>query len=82
MADDTALIGLISSDNDRIYLDQINYFVHYCDFYFLELNFKKTKEMIIDFIAIHKAAPESALIKDYVLESVTECKYLGVVIDS
>ena len=81
-ADDTALLGLISNDNHRIYLDQISNFVNYCKENFLELNVMKTKEMIIDFRSKHKVIPDPVLIKDCVVERVTEYKYLGVVIDN
>ena len=80
-ADDTALIGLISNDDDTLYLNQLNIFVNYCNENFLELNVKKTKEMIIDFRTKHKVTPEPVLIGDCVVERVSEYKYLGVVMD-
>ena len=48
-ADDTVLIGLISDDDTSKYVDEINKFATYCKTIFLEVNVKKTKEMIIDF---------------------------------
>ena len=54
----------------------------YCDVNFLELNVKKTKEMIFDYRIKYKVTPETVLIKDCVVERVTNYKYLGVVIDN
>ena len=48
-ADDTALIGLISEDDDRAFLSQVDSFVNHCDTNYLEMNVSKTKEMVIDF---------------------------------
>ena len=48
-ADDTALIGLISKDDDSAFLSQVDSFVNHCDANYLELNVSKTKEMVIDF---------------------------------
>ena len=50
-ADDTAMLGLITNDNDTVFQQQLLKFVNYCDANFLELNVFKTKEMIIDFRA-------------------------------
>ena len=44
-----ALIGLISKDDDRAFLSQVDSFVNHCDTNYLELNVSKTKEMVIDF---------------------------------
>ena len=45
----TVLIRLISDDYSSKYFDEINKFATYCKTNFLELNIKKTKEIIIDF---------------------------------
>lgn len=45
-ADDTALLGPIDQDNDSQYRKEINSFVEYCGSHFLELNVKKTKELV------------------------------------
>ena len=42
-ADDTALIGLISKDDDSAFLSQVDSFVNHCDANYLELNVSKTK---------------------------------------
>lgn len=63
-ADDTALIGLISCDDDKLYLDQLNEFVNYC---FLELNVRKTKEILNDFRTRHKVLLDPVVIKNCVV---------------
>ena len=80
-ADDTAIVGKILNDNVSEYLDQVNRFVRWCNENFLNLNVKKTKEMIFDFrkrqsnIQLLDIASES-------VERVSEYKYLGIVIDN
>ena len=47
-ADDTVIIGLVSNEEDvTTYIHEINHFVDWCDNNFLNLNVKKTKEMIV-----------------------------------
>ena len=58
-ADDTALIGLISKDDDSAYLSQVDSFVNHCDANYLELNVSKTKEMVIDF---RQTSPDPQLV--------------------
>ena len=79
-ADDTALIGLIRSDNTSEYNNIIQTFVQYCDDNFLELNIVKTMEMIIDFRKF-RVKPTAITIKNCAVQQVTSYKYLGVVID-
>ena len=80
-ADDTVLIGLISDDDSSKYVDEINKFVTYCKINFLELNVKKTKEMIIDFRK-SKALPDPIIINDHTVERVRTYKYLGVMLNN
>ena len=80
-ADDTVLIGLISDDDSSKYVDEINKFVTYCKTNFLELNVKKTKEMIIDFRK-SKALPDPIIINDHTVERVRIYKYLGVMLNN
>ena len=47
-ADDTAIVSLCVN-NDVMYRREVNSFSTWCKDNFLELNVKKTKEMIIDF---------------------------------
>ena len=55
------LIGLISDDVSTKYVDEINKFATYLKTSFLELNAKKTKELIIDFRK-SKALPDPIMI--------------------
>ena len=49
-ADETLIIGLISNEEDAdTYSQEIDHFVEWCDCNFLNLNIKKTKEMIVDY---------------------------------
>jgi hypothetical protein len=79
-ADDTALIGLITDDDDTVYQEQLVEFVSYCDANFLELNVSKTKEMIIDF-RYSSSTPSPIVLKGSNVERVPSYKYLGIVID-
>ena len=76
-ADDTVLIRLISDDDSSKYVDEINKFATYCKTNFLELNVKKTKEMIIGFRK-SKDLPDTIIINDHTVECVSIYKYLGV----
>ena len=58
-ADDTALIGLISKDDDSAFLSQVDSFVNHCDANYLKLNVSKTKEMVIDF---RQTSPDPQLV--------------------
>ena len=80
-ADDTALSGLISDNDDLDYKNEISQFVNWCDENFLDLNVSKTKEMIIDFRKGNKCEFDDILIKGQTVEKVSTYKYLGVVID-
>ena len=48
-ADDTTVIGLIKNGNEVIYRSEVAWLVDWCSNNNLELNIKKTKEMLIDF---------------------------------
>ena len=75
------LIGLISHDDSSKYVEEINKFATYCKTNFLELDVKKTKEMIIDFIKFN-ALPDPIIINDYAVERVSTNKYLGVMLNN
>ena len=79
-ADDTALTGKITDDDDSHYRQEIVGFVQWCDDNFLQLNVEKTKEMIIDFRK-SKSEPGPVVIKGGEVERVTTYKYLGVTFD-
>jgi hypothetical protein len=65
-ADNTALIGLITNNDDADYLDDIRRFVKYFDDNFLVLNVKKTQEMKV---------PNEVVIEEVEVERVNEYKY-------
>ena len=48
-AGDTAMTGLIYTDEDTAYSEEILSFTEYCEQNFLHLNVSKTREMILDF---------------------------------
>ena len=81
-ADDTVIIGKISNDDCRDYLAQVDIFVEWCKLNYLELNVKKTKEMIIDFRKKNICIPDTIIIGDENIERVNEYKYLGFMIDN
>jgi len=77
-SDDTAIEDL--SNSDSIYFSVVDRFNSWCKQNFLDLNVKKTKELIIDFR--RKPTPIPELFIDGVkVERVSEYKYLGTVID-
>ena len=80
-ADDSALTGLITKDDDTHYRRQIDMFVDWCDQNYLQLNVSKTKEMIIDFRKVRSCTAEIT-IKTETVQQVTSYKYLGVKIDN
>lgn len=80
-ADDTALTGQITDDDDTHYRQEVQDFVHWCDRNYLELNVSKTREMIIDYRK-NRVEPDPIVIKGKGVERVQTFKYLGVVFDS
>ena len=80
-ADDTVIIGKVSNDDCRDYLLQVDCFVEWCKINYLELNVKKTKEMIIDFRKKNISIPDTIKIGDENIERVNQYKYLGYMID-
>jgi len=77
-SDDTALLDL--SNSDVVYNEQVSYFTQWCKDNFLNLNVKKTKEMVIDFRKKSLKTPD-LLIDDAKVERVHEYKYLGTTLD-
>ena len=78
-SDDTAIEDL--SNSDSIYMQEVERFTTWCDKNYLELNVKKTKELVIDFRRNPNDIPD-LVIKGEKVERVSEYKYLGVVIDN
>ena len=63
-------MGIISDDDSSKYVDEINKYTTYYKTNFLELNAKKTKEMIID-LGKSKALPNPIIINDHTVEHVS-----------
>jgi len=80
-ADDTAIIGLLSGENETSYLEEINKCIEWCDQNNLLLNATKTKELIIDFRKCEPSYRE-VTIKDSKVDRVNKFKYLGTIIDN
>jgi len=78
-ADDTALVSRCVND-DIIYRQEVEHFVKWCNDNYLELNVKKTKEMIVDFRNVPVVHAPLCINTD-VVECVHEYKYLGTIID-
>ena len=78
-ADDTALAARCTNDDDS-YRTEVARFIEWCSDNFLELNVKKTKEMITDFRTSDVVHPP-LYINNEVVEIVHEYKYLGTIID-
>ena len=78
-ADDTALVSQCTN-NDTEYRHDVQIFAEWCSNNYLELNVKKTKEMLVDFrTTVVTHAP--LYINEELVESVNDYKYLGTIID-
>ena len=67
------------SDSDSVYFTEVERFINWCRDNSLDLNVKKTKEMLIDFRKAPAVTPD--LFPDGVkVERVTQYKYLGTVL--
>lgn len=76
----TPVVVLIQAD-ETIYQSRVHEFVGWCRSNFLQLNVKKTKEMVIDFRTSARTH-QHILVDGDEVEIVEECKYLGVTTDS
>ncbi|KAK7884454.1 hypothetical protein WMY93_027577 [Mugilogobius chulae] len=76
-SDDSAIIGLITDDDDAEYRG-LTHFVDWCQQNHLLLNAGKTKEMVVDFRRRHSIAPPPVNIQGRDIERVDSYKYLGV----
>ncbi|KAK3515224.1 hypothetical protein QTP70_011413, partial [Hemibagrus guttatus] len=57
-ADDTAVVGLISNNDETAYLEEIKNLETWCQDYNLLLNVSKTKELIVDFSTNFKTSQQ------------------------
>jgi hypothetical protein len=79
-ADDTVIIGLITKNEEEHYKDEVVNFTEWCKANFLNLNVKKTKEIIIDFRNKSKVV-EPLHIEGEKVDIVQSYTYLGSIID-
>ena len=79
-ADDTVVVGLISDNDEKAYLEEVAGLTLWCQDNSLLLNVSKTKELIVDFRrAQHLQRTYSPLgINGTTVERVSRYKYLGV----
>ena len=77
-SDDSAIIGLITEDDDAEYRGLTQDFVDWCQRNHLLINAGKTKEMVVDFRRRPSAAPAPVNIQGRDIERVDSYKYLGV----
>ena len=80
-SDDTTLEGLITNSDESAYRTEVNNLVTWCANNDLELNVKKTKEIIFDFRA-EKSPPDPLIINGEEVEIVDNFKFLGTTISN
>ena len=69
-----------ASNSDAVYFDAVKTFSSWCKINYLDNNFMKTKEMLIDFRKNPSTVPD-LFIDGVKVERVSEYKYLGTVLD-
>ena len=72
---------MITESNHQIYETEVQNFVSYCDSNCLQLNTKKTKEIVIDFSKLQHDPPKLSINRK-VLERVDSYSYIGVEISN
>lgn len=75
-ADDTTVIGLITDNNTRDYMDEVMALSTWCQGNNLELNVEKTKELTLDFRKRAEHVPIT--INRAAVERVSSFRFLGV----
>lgn len=76
-ADDTTVVGLIDSNNETAYRDEVSKLIMWCRRNNLSLNVGKTKEVIIDFRR-NKPTHTPVYINNSAVEIVNTFKFLGI----
>lgn len=76
-ADDTTIAGLISNNSEAPYREVVQTLAVWCSDNHLNLNTRKTKEIIIDFWK-SRTTPHSVLSINGEVERVTDFKFLGL----
>ncbi|KAK1800051.1 hypothetical protein P4O66_006559, partial [Electrophorus voltai] len=77
-ADDTVVMGLISDNDERAYLEEIKHLENWCQENNLLLNVSKTKELIVDCSKKQERHYQPVRISGTTVERVDSFKYLGV----
>ncbi|KAK1796070.1 hypothetical protein P4O66_008861, partial [Electrophorus voltai] len=77
-ADDTVIMGLISDNNERAYLEEIKHLENWCQENNLLLNVSKTKELIVDCSKKQERHYQPVRISGTTVERVDSFRYLGV----
>uniref|UniRef100_A0A3P9MQB6 Reverse transcriptase domain-containing protein n=1 Tax=Oryzias latipes TaxID=8090 RepID=A0A3P9MQB6_ORYLA len=78
-ADDTAVVGLISGEDETFYRDEVSRLEKWCSGNNLHLNTTKTKEIILDFRK-GRVDPPPLYINGVSVDRVHSIRYLGVLI--
>ena len=76
-ADDAALVGLISNNDESHYKEAVSVFAEVCRADELDLNVSKTKELIVDFRKAEIPPHEPLTINGSEVEIVSQYPYLG-----
>uniref|UniRef100_A0A3Q3E0S3 Meis homeobox 2b n=1 Tax=Labrus bergylta TaxID=56723 RepID=A0A3Q3E0S3_9LABR len=76
-ADDTAVIGLISNNDDTAYREEVQHLAAWCADNNLLLNTSKTKEIIVDFRRERGSTHNPIHINGMAVERVSSFKFLG-----
>uniref|UniRef100_A0A3Q3G1R3 Reverse transcriptase domain-containing protein n=1 Tax=Labrus bergylta TaxID=56723 RepID=A0A3Q3G1R3_9LABR len=76
-ADDTAVIGLISNNDDTAYREEVQHLAAWCADNNLLLNTSKTKEIIVDFRRERGSMHNPIHINGMAVERVSSFKFLG-----
>lgn len=79
-ADDTAIVGLISKEDEKDYREKVNNTMEWCRQHNLVINTTKTKEIIVNFMTSSQIEP--LLMEDKEIEQVDDFKYLGLTFDN
>ncbi|KAK1804731.1 hypothetical protein P4O66_003584 [Electrophorus voltai] len=77
-ADDTVVVGLISDNDERTYLEEIKHLENWCQENNLLLNVSKTKELIVDCSKKQVRHYQPVRISGTTVERVDSFRYLGV----
>ncbi|KAK1803911.1 hypothetical protein P4O66_003852 [Electrophorus voltai] len=77
-ADDTIVMGLISDNDERAYLEEIKHLENWCQENNLLLNVSKTKELIVDCSKKQERHYQPVRISGTTVKRVDSFRYLGV----